>query len=246
MSRHKLGEILVRAGLIDEMQLRAALGDQGNWGQRLGLTLVKMGLLEERDLIRALAQQLQLPVVQLEGKRVQPEVLELVPAEFAEKHLCVPLFLKEERGVRTLHVGMDDPGNLAAIDELGFRTGLEIRPVLVSPSELCEAIDRFYHRGGEDRGLDLEQGPARERAGVEHAPVIEESLFQDLSEIGATEIVDEPASEPEPEPAVATPGPDSHGTILRALCHLLIEKDVISREELQDLVRTLESTGSIG
>ena len=66
--RPKFGEILVQAGAIDEMQLRAALGEQKRWGQRLGVTLVKMGIIEERDLVRALARQLEIPVVQLEGK----------------------------------------------------------------------------------------------------------------------------------------------------------------------------------
>ena len=79
--RLKVGEILIKAGVIDEMQLAAALGDQSNWGGRLGVALVKMGLVEESDLVRALAQQLQIPVVKLEGKRVQQEVLDLVSGE---------------------------------------------------------------------------------------------------------------------------------------------------------------------
>jgi len=242
--KHKIGEILVRSGLIDEMQLRAALGDQNNWGQRLGLTLVKMGLIEERDLVRALAQQLALPVVQLEGKRVQPELLALVPLEFAEKHLCVPLFLKEDRGSRVLHVGMDDPCDLDAIDELGFRTGLEIQPVLVAPSELCEAIDRFYRgRGGAggDRSLDLDAGPEAPVAGIDRVPMVEESLFHDLSELEASR-----ADAPAPAPASRARADTSHATILRALCHLLIDKGVISREELQTLVRSLESGPPVG
>ena len=72
----KIGELLVRAGFIDEMQLRAALSQQNDWGHRLGVTLIEMGFLEELDLVRALAQQLQLPIVQLTGKRVESEVLE--------------------------------------------------------------------------------------------------------------------------------------------------------------------------
>ena len=242
MARPKVGEILIRAGLIDEMQLRAALGDQGKWGARLGVTLVKMGLVEEQDLVRALAQQLQIPVVGLEGKRVHREVLELVPVEFAEKHLCLPLFIKEGPGGRTLFVGMDDPCNFEAIDDLGFHTGLKVQPVLVSPSELCEAIDRFYHRAEEflsssSSGLDLETDGARRRTGVEHTPNVEESIFPDLGEIESS-----PAGDPAPPPA-ADEGPEdaANRTILRALCQLLIEKQLISREELHALVESLEN-----
>ena len=241
MARPKVGEILLRAGLIDEMQLRAALADQNNWGRRLGSTLVRMGVLEEHDLVRALAQQLELPVVGLEGKRVQPDVLELVPIDLAEKHLCVPLFVKEHHGRRTLYVGMDDPTDLEAVDALAFRSGLAVQPVLVSPSELCEAIDRLYHRRGE-RGIDFDPDdaePASEalRAGVDEAPRVQESLFR---EVGG-EI--DPASEATPtQPDAARAGADdaAHHTILRALCQLLIEKRVIARDELQALVRSLQ------
>jgi hypothetical protein len=269
MEKPKVGEILVRAGLIDEMQLRAALGDQNNWGQRLGATLVKMGLVSERDLVRALAQQLQLPVVELEGKRVQPEVLELVPVEFAEKHMCVPLFVKENGGARTLYVGMEDPSDLAALDDLGFRTGLEVSPVLVSPSELFEAMDRFYHRGQERAiGLpdEVEADPeSGMRAGVDATPLVQESLFREISEIEESE-GDAPAEadvgseapsddqseataeagaepvrpEPVPEPPVESPDEGTNRMILRALCHLLIEKGVIAREELQQLVQSIQ------
>jgi hypothetical protein len=254
--RAKVGEILIKAGVIDEMQLRAALGDQSNWGGRLGVTLVKMGLVEERDLVRALAQQLQIPVVQLDGKRVQQEVLDLVPAEIAEKHLCVPLFVKEQGGTKSLYIGMDDPGNLEAIDDLSFRTGLSIHPVLVSPSELCEAIDRFYHRssreltsaaeGDESNGLSMDGAVAR-GAAAERAPV-HESLFREVGEL--QDSTDDPEIPTDFGPATAVGEPASPGsapaendpsrTILRALCQLLIEKGVIAGDELQGRVRALE------
>ncbi len=243
MARLKVGEILIRAGLIDEMQLRAALGDQSNWGQRLGVTLVKMGLLEERDLMRALAQQLQLPVVDLEGKRVQPEVLELVPVEFAEKHLCVPLFIKEHSGLRTLHVGMDDPCDLEVLDDLEFRTGLKVQAVLVSPSGLCEAIDRLYRRPV-DRAISLSGGAAGSggpTAGVGATPEVQESLFREVSAFEEFEPASEQEQEHFDDGSDGSDGLDgTHRTILRALCHLLIEKQVIGRDELQALIRSLE------
>jgi hypothetical protein len=233
-----------------------------------------MGLVDEEALVRALAQQLQLPVVKLEGKRVQQELLDLVPADFAEKHLCVPLFSKEVNGVETLHVGMEDPCNLPAIDDLGFRTGLRIQPVLVSPSELCEAIDRFYHRSqaaptvGASSPRPSAGAPAtpiEAAALVEAAAPIEESLFQEISALGGDaaeddtepEIPDDfgPLLENEAGPDVrAQPAPESQAavefasepveatnrTILRALCELLIEKGVITRQELVARVRSLQ------
>lgn len=144
-NRPRVGEILVSAGIIDEMQLEAALGEQQRWGRRLGVTLIKMGMVEEGHLIRALAKQLDLPVASLAGKRIPEDVIALVPARVASEHGVIPLFTKDGGRNGQLFLGMEDPSNLAVLDDLSFRTGMEIRPVMVGPTELGEAIDRYYH-----------------------------------------------------------------------------------------------------
>ena len=147
--KRKIGEILRKAGVIDEFQLRSALGEQQRWGSRLGVTLIKLGFIGEHELIRALARQLDIPIATLDGKRIEPEVLGLIPRDLADKLMCLPLFLKQEAaGVNTLFVAMDDPCDDGVIDELRERTGVEVRPVLMAPSELCEGIDRFYPLAG--------------------------------------------------------------------------------------------------
>ncbi len=140
----RVGEILVQAGVIDEMQLSSALGEQSRWGRRLGLTLIKMGMVEEGHLVRALAVQLDLPVASLAGKRIADDVIALVPMRTASEHGGIPLFVKKEGRTMRLFLGMEDPSNLAVLDDLSFRTGMEIHPVLIGPSELGEAIDRYY------------------------------------------------------------------------------------------------------
>lgn len=157
-NRPRVGEILVSAGIIDEFQLAAALGEQQRWGRRLGVTLIKMGMVEEGHLIRALAKQLDLPVASLAGKRIPEDVLALVPARVASEHGVIPLFIKEGGRNGQLFLGMEDPLNLAVLDDLSFRTGMEIHPVMVGPSELGEAIGRCYHarKGGAPRPDPLE------------------------------------------------------------------------------------------
>ena len=140
----RVGEILVRAGVIDELQLSSALGEQSRWGRRLGVTLIKMGMVEEGHLVRALAKQLDLPVASLAGKRISDDVIALVPMRVASEHGVIPLFVKKEGETGQLFLGMEAPSNLAVLDDLSFRTGMEIHPVMVGPSELGEAMDRYY------------------------------------------------------------------------------------------------------
>ena len=158
--RLKLGEMLVAKGLITEAQLASALGEQRRWGKRLGMTLVLMGYLEEETLIRTLAAQLKLPVARIRGKRVNAEVVELVPVELAEKHRCLPLFVKDQGGSRELFLAMEDPSDLDAQGELGFRIGFRSRPVLVAPTDHPEAA--WVAGALRERGIGsvlLEGGP---------------------------------------------------------------------------------------
>ncbi len=144
--RRKLGEILVEVGMVDEFQLRSALSDQKRWGRPLGITLVKLGFVEEAELLRVLSTQLDVPIADLRGKRISPDALARIPVDVAERYQCLPLFVKREGGRDTLYLGMEDPTNLEALDDLSFRTGLQIKPVLVGPTELAAALERYYHK----------------------------------------------------------------------------------------------------
>jgi len=143
--RPKVGEILIQAGILEEAQLATALAEQTRWGRRLGLTLIKLGLVQEGQLVRALARQFDLPVASLAGKKIAPEVIALVPAKFACEHSVVPLFVKKEGHKEQLFLGMEEPSDLGVLDDLAFRTGMSIRPVMVGPSEIGEALDRYYN-----------------------------------------------------------------------------------------------------
>lgn len=140
----KVGEILLEAGVIDEDQLELALVEQAQWGRRIGVTLIKLGMVEESHLIRALARQLGIPATSLGGKRIPPEVLALVPGRVATEQGVIPLFVKRSDGVGRLFLGMEDPSKHEVLDDLCFRTGLDIQPVMIGPTELSQAIDRYY------------------------------------------------------------------------------------------------------
>ena len=244
--RERLGDILVRAGVIDELQLRSALAEQKNWGNRIGLTLVKMGFLSERDLVQGLAQQLDMPLARLEGKRIEADVLALVPAKYAEANHCIPLFVKIDDEGRILYLGTDDPSNLGMLDDLDFRTGMRVRPVIVSTTELLEAIDRYYY--GKTTACN-DEGHAT--AGATHRPALDESSLEaPLADSDVDSVADANAdAEPleivhDREPASEGPPRASADHVLRALCEILIEKGALSRQELASRIRgVLEASG---
>ncbi len=243
--RLKLGELLVQAGTIDQTQLGAALSDQRQFGRPLGMTLVRMGFIDEETLIRTLSRQLKLPIAWLRGKRIERELLELVPSELALKHQCLPLSLSQEPGGKVLHLAMHDPRDLDALDAVGFHVGHTVKPVLAAPGELAEALRLHYESGdpgGPGRALDLGSGDQ---------PVIE-----DVPELLVFEMKSG-ATTPEPELELAnqvgkeaagaapTPPPTLLGTLTQLL-ELLMEQGLIDREELLAQLDVLLKRGSAG
>lgn len=219
----RLGEILVQSGVIDEFQLSAALEEHRRSGHRLGLTLVRLGFLSEPDLVRGLAAQLQLPIARLDGKRVDAEVLALVPREVAEKHNVLPLFLKDLGAGRELYLGMEDPSDSFAREEVASRAEMPVEPVIVAASELAVAIDRLYRSAGETPHLELEDA-------------LEESHDGRLRPS---------AVEPATDPAV-DPGEVETRVIVRALTQLLVEAGIVDREALLERIARLARAGEPG
>lgn len=237
VARSKLGELLVGTGLIDASQLAAAIGEQNHWGGRLGAILVRKGFVDEETLVRTLAIQLELPVAQIRGRRIAGEALELVPAELAEKHRCLPLFVKTEGAAQVLYLAMEDPADLASLDEVSFRVGVKVRPVLAAPSELQEALQRSYHfasaGGGALEPLSMEPGAGEPGGDAPELLVVEEL---DPAPVAAEQRLAEQGAAPAP---VAV----RQDAILRALTQLLVEKGVLTREELIQRVGMLADKG---
>ncbi|PYO66466.1 MAG: type IV-A pilus assembly ATPase PilB [Gemmatimonadetes bacterium] len=138
----KLGELLLRDGLITPDQLKKALLEQKNTGMRLGYTLVKLGFVEETEISKMLARQYRMPAVDLSRFEVDPKILKLIPPDIAIKHTVLPL----KREGRTLTVAIGDPNNVTAIEDLKFVTRCDVFPVIAGEYTLRNAIDRYYQQ----------------------------------------------------------------------------------------------------
>jgi len=148
----KLGEMLVRAGKITQEQLDEALKGQVIFGGRLGSNLIEMGYLEEGDIARLLSEKLGVPYVPPEQLMTIPAgVIALIPREMAAKYKVVPLSLEKKR----LVLVMEDPSDLAAIDEIAFRTGFNISPVITPEVRLLAAMEKYYQVAREVRYIPV-------------------------------------------------------------------------------------------
>jgi type IV pilus assembly protein PilB len=138
----RLGDLLVREGLITREQLQKALEEQRTSGMRLGYVLVKLGLVQEIEITKMLARQYRVPAVDLSRFEVDPKIIKLVPPDVAVKHDVLPL----KREGRTLTVAMAEPTNVTVIEDLKFITRYDIFPVIAGEYTLRTAIERYYEQ----------------------------------------------------------------------------------------------------
>jgi len=146
----KLGELLIKAGLLTPQRLQETLDYQKTNGGKLGLNLVKLGFVRDEDLTRILSQQYGVPAIHLPKVEVDDTVVKLIPSEVAQKYLIMPV----QRSGSTLTIAMVDPTNVFAMDDIKFMTGYNVEPVVCSETSIKEAIDRYY---GSIHALELKK-----------------------------------------------------------------------------------------
>ena len=186
----RLGEILLKQGMISEDMLSQALEEQKKDGTRLGATLVKLSYLSEEQLLVSLARHFGVRSVDLKKQEVNESVLELIPSDLASKYLVVPV----SRFGRKLTLAMINPGDLAAIEDIKFATGFEIDPVVAFDEEILKVIEKHYHvqKLLSDVIYEIEVA----EAGEQRVQLVDPSAEQKSEQGDLSEVVDDKESGP--------------------------------------------------
>jgi MSHA biogenesis protein MshE len=199
----RLGEILIQQGLLTGEQLQSALQEQKQSGRRLGRVIIERGLATEEQISQALARQLNLPFVSLRHFNLRQELVRKLPETQARRFRALVL---DEADGGALRVGMADPTDLAAYDEIVRVLKRDIEIAVVSESDLLRTIDRIYRRTEQITGLahELEAevgeaavvdfGALAVTPGLEEAPVVKllQTVFEDAVAARASDIHIEP------------------------------------------------------
>ncbi len=206
-ARQRLGDVLVRRGLITAQALEDALKAQRGSGKRLGEMLVERGALTEVQLTPVLAQHLKLQYIDVVNLVLGTNELTLLSEALARKYTVLPLRQNQDR----LEVVMADPLDFEAIRDLSFARGCKITPSIGCRSHITDAIDRFYARHLEGAGALMAAGvgespeqvfafrssePSALDADSEEAPVIQllNLILRKAIQLGASDIHVEPGS----------------------------------------------------
>ena len=197
----RIGDLLIQNGLISEDQLMAALAEQKKTGRKLGRALIELGYVEEDKLLNLLSQQLEVPFVQLRHYQFNQDLIKKLPETLARRFRAI--ILDEQQG--ELLVGMADPMDLIAYDEIARVVNQPINVAVIRESELLNTLDMVYRRTDEISSLAVELDSELEDDAFDladltatgddsDAPVVKllQSIFEDAVQARASDIHIEP------------------------------------------------------
>jgi MSHA biogenesis protein MshE len=199
----RLGDLLIEQGLLTQEQLKLSLDEQKRTGRKLGRVFVESGYVTEDGISNALARQLRISFIDLNSFTPKPDLIRLLPEAPARRFRALVL---DETPEGRLLIGMSDPTDLQAYDEITRLVKREIDLAVVTETQLLQMIDRVYHRGEQITGLakeltaelgdiPIEFGDLLGLTpGAEDAPVVKllQTVFEEAMRLRASDIHFEP------------------------------------------------------
>jgi hypothetical protein len=158
MHRQNLGEMLIAANLIDEVQMQIALSEQKQTGQRFGSTLVELKFIDENVLAAFLSRQIDIPCISLLHVDIPRKVLRKLTRGTALAYKAIPVRIDGDR----LEVAMTDPTDIEVLEKLEKAVGMTVSPLIAPQSSIRTMIDRCYPEDrGDESTLSGRQRPPR-------------------------------------------------------------------------------------
>lgn len=146
----KLGDLLVRAGVITNEQLKIALEIQREKKTKVGEILIEQGYVSSRQIVEVLEYQLGIPQVDLTKYSIDPEIPKIVSEDFARKNSVLPI----SKSGMMLTVAMSDPLNIILINDLEIITGYTIEPRIAEDKEIKIAIDNVFSKSTAEQAVE--------------------------------------------------------------------------------------------
>jgi type IV pilus assembly protein PilB len=210
LSRSAIGGLpqrLVQDGVVEEASMNEALAAATAKGNSFVTQLIAAGAASARDIAVTAAAEYGVPVLDLDALTLDIDTVRAVSDKLLAKHRVLPLFRRGKR----LFLGVNDPTNLHAIDEIKFQTGMSVDAIVVEDDKLQRILDKAIEQAdtsmsnlGDEEGMELdalevsggdeELGSDVQRDDVEDAPIVRfvNKVMLDAIRRGASDIHFEP------------------------------------------------------
>lgn len=169
--RKRIGDVLIEAGIISEEQLATALQAQKGKKKKIGQMLVELGYITKDQIAEGISAKLKIPIISCAETKIPKELIALIPKDVIEKNLVVPL----EKHNGTLVLAMADPLDFRTIDDIAFKTGMTISPVIAYEWAILKAIENNYEDKADENLFDVVKADIQADKEVEFREEADES-----------------------------------------------------------------------
>lgn len=189
--RLKIGDLLLNAGVINEQQLQKALDyskeqrQKGN-AKRLGDCLRELGFVTDRQVAEALASQLNLQLVDLQGFTLSKQMQELIPGSTLRKHSVLPLGY-DPKDPQAVFLAMSDPLDIVAIDDVEIITNCRVEQCVATQTEIQAILDRYF--GSEEAMSAAEKFSKQRQERIQADREVEERAERELANAPIVQLV---------------------------------------------------------
>ena len=176
--KKKLGDMLIKAGLLTDELLKQALQDQSRVNLKLGQYLVRKGLVGEYNLVETLSKQLNIDKYNTDQYPFDPSLSQLIPVEYAQKYQLAPI---RKKG-RLLTIATADPLDINALDTIERMTNCEVEPSVGTEREINQLISNLYGtQSGMGTALEDLEIDARVEKSDEQDEDVQVASLQDMA-----------------------------------------------------------------
>jgi len=185
-----LARKLVADGLLDEHEASRAFQAAVAAKTPFVKYVVDQKLVDPKTVAHAASQEFGVPLIDIEAIEIDPDVVKLVSEDLIQRHHALPIF---KRGNR-VYIGLADPTNLQALDEIKFHIGANTEAVLVEQHKLQKAIEKADFENLDDLEVGTQQEAAAESSEIDDAPVVRfiNKVLLDAIKRGASDLHFEP------------------------------------------------------
>lgn len=200
--KKRIGDMLLEEGIITKEQLEDALERNKSAKKKIGEMLVDLGYTTEEAIAKGLSTQMDIPVISLQGMKIEEDILKLADGNLLRKHVMIP-FEYNADNMNIIRVAMADPMDMRGMDDFSIITNLQIEPVISTPHEILVALDKYYGDSEAKRaaeqyamersGLNLQRQQSEE-ADVANSPIVQlvKSIIEQAARQEASDIHIEP------------------------------------------------------
>lgn len=165
IKKKRMGDMLLDEHMVTMDQLEQALAMAKESRRKIGEVLVELGYVTEEGIAQTLSRQLGIDIVNLNGVKIEEDIINLVNGPILRKHVMIP-FEYENGNLNTVRVAMADPMDMMAIDDFCIVTNLMAEPVIATPRDIMMALDKYY---GDTEAMHAAELYAKERELLEQA-----------------------------------------------------------------------------